>query len=92
LAQANRNQRLYQVEVEDNTILADVGDKVKLVVENTNSFYDIDTTALVLGKTIRYNNGSKKISYNIGELNLYVATLDSWLYGIRKTQRYLNVK
>lgn len=78
--------------MESNTIRADVGDKVKLVVENTNSFFDIDSDALVIGKTTRYNNGSKIVDYIIGELNLYVATVDSWLYGMKKSIKYLNNK
>jgi len=44
------------VTVEQNTILADVGDKVKLIVENTNSFFDIDSDVYVIGKTINYTN------------------------------------
>ena len=92
LENANRQQRLYQLQVESNTINADVGDKVKLVVENTNQFYDIDTDAVVLWKTITYTNGSKRVDYNIGELNLYVATVDSRLYGMKKSIKYMQVK
>ncbi|HPC34987.1 MAG TPA: hypothetical protein PLP73_04910, partial [Candidatus Absconditabacterales bacterium] len=51
LARLNKNQRIYEVTVEQNTILADVGDKVKLIVENTNSFFDIDSDVYVIGKT-----------------------------------------
>jgi len=92
LARLNKNQRIYEVTVEQNTILADVGDKVKLIVENTNSFFDIDSDVYVIGKTINYTNWSKITSYKVGELDLDVINIENWLYGIQKSVKLLKSK
>lgn len=87
----NRSQRVYQVEVESNSIIADIGDKIKLTIENTNSYFDISSDVIVLWKTTDYNNGSKKISYSFWELNLKVVSDKSLLYWIAKSIKLLKV-
>ena len=92
LDKQNKSQRIYEVTVEQNTILADVGDRVKLIVENTNSFFDIDSDVYVIGKTINYTNWSKITSYKVGELDLDVINIENWLYGIQKSVKLLKSK
>lgn len=92
LLNINKSQRLYKVQVESNTINANIGDKIKLTVENTNSYFDIDTDVLVLNKTTTYNNGSKNVSYAVWELNLDVSTASNWLYGVQKSIKLLKIK
>lgn len=87
----NRSQRVYQVEVESNSIIADIGDKIKLTIENTNNYFDISSDVIVLWKTTEYNNGSKKTSYSVWELNLKVVTDKSLLYWIVKSIKLLKV-
>jgi len=92
LDKQNKSQRIYEVTVEQNTILADVGDKVKLIVENTNSFFDIDSDVYVIGKTINYTNWSKITNYRVWELDLDVINIENWLYGIQKSVKLLKSK
>lgn len=91
LTDVNRSQRVYQVEVESNSIIADIGDKIKLTIENTNSYFDISSDVIVLSKITEYNNGSKKISYSVWELNLKVATDKNLMYWIAKSIKLLKV-
>jgi len=91
LSDINRSQRVYQVEVEVNSIIADIGDKIKLTVENTNSYFDISSDVIVLSKVTDYNNGSKKVSYTVWELNLKIATDRNLLYWIAKSIKLLKV-
>lgn len=91
LTDLNRSQRVYQVEVESNSIIADIGDKIKLTIENTNSYFDISSDVIVLSKITEYNNGSKKISYSVWELNLKVATDRNLLYWMSKSIKLLKV-
>jgi len=64
----NVQKRSYSVEVENNSINAEVGDKLKLRVQNTNSFFNIDSDVFVTKKTIVYNKG-KNTSYEFQTFN-----------------------
>jgi len=92
LEKQNKNQRIYEITVEQNSIIANIYDKMKLVVENTNSFFDIDSDVYVIGKTINYTNWSKITSYKVGELDLDVINIENWLYGIQKSVKLLKSK
>lgn len=48
--QVNRYLRSYEISVEQNTIEASIWDKIKLIVQNTNDFFDIDTEVQVISK------------------------------------------
>lgn len=91
LENSNRNQRVYQVVVEQNTINANIWDKIRLIVENTNSFYDIDSSVYVISKTTRYFNGSKTVNYSLWELNLRIKNIENWLYWIQKDIKLLKL-
>lgn len=92
LEQLDKLQRLYEVEVEQNVLNANIWDKVKLVVENTNSYFDIDSEVLVMEKTIRYDNGSKFEIFSLWEFSVELLTIENWLYWVQKDLRLLKIK
>lgn len=92
LTRLDKNQRIYEVQVEQNTIEADVWDKVKLIVENTNSFFDINSDVYVIWKNITYTNWSKVTNYRVWELNLDVINVQNRLYWVQKSVKLLKTK
>ena len=53
----NNDKNDYSFQIENNTLTAQTGDKIKLFIEGTNSFFDINTDVYVTGKTVTYNKG-----------------------------------
>lgn len=54
--------------VETNAIDANIGDTIRLTVQNTNNpFFDIDTDGIVIQKTSEINNGTLRVDYQVAE-------------------------
>lgn len=91
LENINKLQRKYQVQVEENAIVANIGDRIQLTVENTNSFFDFDGTVYVKKKIINIDNGSANTEYELEELNTTPIGAVSFLRGIKKKLRLLQI-
>ena len=52
----SKPQRKYQITVANSSIFADIGDKIKVEVVNTNSFFDYSGDAVILSKSTIYEN------------------------------------
>jgi len=87
----NQVQRTYEVEVEQNTLDVNIWDKIKLVVENTNSYFDINSDVIIIKKNTVYNNWSKKINYWIWEIWVYPMNVENWLYWIQRSVKLLKL-
>lgn len=92
LAKINRKQRTYSFTAEQNTINANVGDRVRIVIENTNSDFDINWDILVLKKSTTYTNATKMSSYTTWELQASPFTYSNWFLWVEKAIRYLQNK
>lgn len=91
LEKRDRLQRIYNVEVEQNTITANIGDKIKLIVENTNSFFDIDDSVIVKKKNTSISNWLISINYELEEFTTTPVTGEVFLQGIKKAIRLLQI-
>ena len=88
---SNQKQRNYEIDLEQNVILANIWDKLKLVVENTNSFFDINTTVSIIKKNTVYTNASKQVSYTVWEIKVTPQNIENRLFGIQKDIRLLQI-
>lgn len=91
LANNNQNQRTYEIEVEQNALDVNIWDKIKLIVENTNSYFDINSDVIINKKNTLYNNWSKIVKYDIGTINIYPVNIENWLYWIQKSVKLLKL-
>ena len=87
----NIQQRSYVVEVEQNTLDVNIWDKIKLVVENTNSYFDIDSEVYINWKITKYTNASKMITYSVWEMYVQPINTENWLYGMQKDIKLLKL-
>lgn len=87
----NKVQRTYEVEVEQNTLDVNIWDKIKLIVENTNSYFDINSEVYITKKNTIYNNGSKLVKYNVWEIDVFPQNIENWLYWIQKKTKLLTL-
>lgn len=77
LDQWDKDKRNYIFHIEENSINADIGDIIKVIVQNTNQYYNIDASCMVTKKTIEYNKW-KKISYEFQEFPTQTLTTESF--------------
>lgn len=91
LNKLNKLQRTYQVDLEPNAIKADIGDKIKLRVENTNSLYDFTWDVYVTKKTTTIDKWATQIKYDLWLLNTTVENFDSFVNSIVKRVKLLEI-
>jgi len=91
LDKVNRLQRSYSVDVEQNTIDAEIWDKIKLVVENTNSFFDFNGSVFVKKKNTTIDNWSFNTTYELEEFVTTPSDTVSFLRGIKKNIKLLQI-
>lgn len=60
--------------VEPNTLKADIGDKIKLRVENTNSLFDVNLDVFIIKKTTEISNGDFLVNYEVSDILLQQRT------------------
>lgn len=85
----SKPQRKYQITVANGSIFADIGDKIKVEVVNTNSFFDYSWDAIILSKSSIYENGDKIIQYEISDTLSQPFSSSAWVQGVEKTIRIL---
>lgn len=84
-----RPQRKYQIQVANGSIEAKVGDKIKVEVVNTNSFYDYQGDAMVQSKTTTYSNATKIVQYGIEEFMVSPFSAQGWVESVEKSIKLL---
>lgn len=88
----SRPQRLYQIQVANGSIQGEIGDRIKVEVINTNSYYDYTGDALIQTKTITYTNASKIVEYGIQEFMASNNSPDNRVQQVEKTIKLLQQK
>ena len=91
LSTANILQRLYTVTVEQNSIDVNAGDKIAVIVENTNEYFNINESMIVLQKLSTYDNWSKQVQYIIGNMYVTPVSTSEWLYWLQKKVNFLRL-
>lgn len=91
VASWSKAQRTYEVEVEQNTLDVNVWDKIKLIVENTNSYFDINSSVTITKKNTVFNNWSKSVKYSVWEIDIYPLNIENRLYWTQKSIKLLKL-
>ena len=91
LNNGDKDKRNYKFEIEENTITADVWDKIKVIVQNTNQYFDIDTSCMVTNKIIEYKQW-KKVSYQFQEFPTQTLTTENFNRRISQQIAYNIIK
>ena len=84
-----RPQRKYQIQVANSSIIANLWDRIKVEVVNTNSFYDYSGEAIVQSKTTSYSNASKVVVYGIQEFLVSPFTAENRVENVEKSIKLL---
>ena len=84
-----RAQRKYQIQVANWSIVANLWDRIKVEVVNTNSFYDYSGEAIVQSKTTSYSNASKVVVYGIQEFLVSPFTAENRVENVEKSIKLL---
>lgn len=84
-----RPQRKYQIQVANSSIIANLWDRIKVEVVNTNSFYDFKGDAIVQSKTTTYANASKVVVYGIQEFMITPFSAESRVESVEKSIKLL---
>lgn len=87
----DKDKRNYKFEIEENTINADVWDKIKVIVQNTNQYFDIDASCMVVKKTIEYKQW-KRVSYEFQEFPTMSLTTENFNRRINQQIQYNIIK
>lgn len=85
----SKPQRKYQITVANSSIFADIGDKIKVEVVNTNSFFDYSGDAVILSKSTIYENWSKTVQYEISDTLVQPFSTSAWVQEVEKSIRLL---
>lgn len=81
-------QKVYNVEVEPFTIDANIGDKIKLMVETNNQYINFEWTVIVNKKEITIQNKTKIIKLSVSESYAY---FDTFVNTLRQIQNDINL-
>lgn len=81
----------YLFDIESNTIKWNVWDKLKLYIEGTNSFFDINTDTYIVWKAIIYNKG-KTESFRFQEVPTISFTSQNYWRWIAKQIKFNQIK
>lgn len=92
LQKMNKPQRTFSVEVENNTMNADVWDQVRLSISNTNDFFDFEGYVFVTNKSIVYTNGSKNVSYQVAEFVVVPITDQNVIRNLQKKVKLIQLQ
>lgn len=84
-----RPQRKYQIQVANSSIIANLWDRIKVEVVNTNSFYDYSGEAIVQSKTTSYSNASKVVVYGIQEFLVSPFSAENRVENVEKSIKLL---
>lgn len=84
-----RPQRKYQIQVANSSIIANLWDRIKVEVVNTNSFYDYSGEAIVQSKTTSYSNASKVVVYGIQEFLVSPFAVENRVESVEKSIKLL---
>lgn len=84
-----RPQRKYKIQVANWSIIANLWDRIKVEVVNTNSFYDYSGEAIVQSKTTSYSNASKVVVYGIQEFLVSPFTAENRVENVEKSIKLL---
>ena len=84
-----RPQRKYQIQVANSSIIANLWDRIKVEVVNTNSFYDYSGEAIVQSKTTSYSNASKVVVYGIQEFLVSPFAAENRVENVEKSIKLL---
>ena len=84
-----RPQRKYQIQVANWSIIANLWDRIKVEVVNTNSFYDYSGEAIVQSKTTSYSNASKVVVYGIQEFLVTSLSAENRVENVEKAIKFL---
>lgn len=82
-------QRKYKIQVANSSIIANLWDRIKVEVVNTNSFYDYSGEAIVQSKTTSYSNASKVVVYGIQEFLVSPFTAENRVENVEKSIKLL---
>ena len=85
------DQRTYNVEVEQNTLIADVWDLIKISVQNTNDYFNIHSSSLITNKEITYDKG-KNETFWIQEFKIQQVNSRNWAKDVAKNIKLLQIK
>ena len=84
-----RPQRKYKIQVANWSIVANLWDRIKVEVVNTNSFYDYSGEAIVQSKTTSYSNASKVVVYGIQEFLVTSLSAENRVENVEKAIKFL---
>lgn len=84
-----RPQRKYKIQVANWSIIANLWDRIKVEVVNTNSFYDYSGEAIVQSKTTSYSNASKVVVYGIQEFLVSPFAAENRVENVEKSIKLL---
>lgn len=84
-----RPQRKYKIQVVNWSIVANLWDRIKVEVVNTNSFYDYSGEAIVQSKTTSYSNASKVVVYGIQEFLVTSLSAENRVENVEKAIKFL---
>ena len=84
-----RPQRKYKIQVANWSIIANLWDRIKVEVVNTNSFYDYSGEAIVQSKTTSYSNASKVVVYGIQEFLVTSLSAENRVENVEKAIKFL---
>ena len=84
-----RPQRKYKIQVANWSIIANLWDRIKVEVVNTNSFYDYSGEAIVQSKTTSYSNASKVVVYGIQEFLITSLSAENRVENVEKAIKFL---
>ena len=83
----NNIRRTYKVSIEQSALNVNIGDDIRILVQNTNRFFNTDTTWRVLRKKIKYEKASRLTEYEISEFKVKPFTQETFNREINKARR-----
>ncbi|MDD3302286.1 MAG: hypothetical protein PHN31_01925 [Candidatus Gracilibacteria bacterium] len=84
-------QRMFEFDVEESGLGINAGDKLKLIIENANSYLDFEGEVFVNTKQILFKNRTKIESVGVGDIYVYVDNILNKIRQIDKNIKLLNL-
>lgn len=84
-------QRMFDFEIDVAWLWVNAGDKLKLIIENANSYLNFEWDVFVNTKKIEYKNRSKVENIWVSDIYVYVDNIFNRLRQIEKNVKLLNL-
>jgi hypothetical protein len=89
---SDRRKFSYNFFVQPNSLDADVWDTVKIIIENTNSNYDINWSTIILKKNILYTHGHKIENFTVWDIYSTPFEFQDWVWLVEKKIRQVQIR